>query len=168
MANNDELELPAAAVAPKRKKGRMFLIIGVVALLMLGGGGYALFAHKGKTGDAHAAQAKPEESKQELYLPLDPAFVVNFQGEQTARYLQVGVTLMAHDQKALDAAKDAQPVVRNALVLLFSNQSFTGLSDAAGKEKLQAQALAAVQKIVKQRTGTPGVQALYFTSFVMQ
>jgi flagellar FliL protein len=84
------------------------------------------------------------------------------------RYLQVGVTLMAHDQSALDTVKSVDPVVRNALVMLFSRQDYTILSDPAGKQKLQADALEAVRQIVAARTGKPGVDALYFTSFVMQ
>jgi flagellar FliL protein len=162
---NDAQETVAQAPVVKKKKGLLIVAIAVV-LLLLAGGGYALLGHRNdgdKTAKAAPAQALPEQ-----YLALDPAFVVNFRDDQSVRFLQVGVTLMAHDAAALEAAKDAQPVVRNALVMLFSNQSYAGLSDAAGKEKLQAQALAAVQKIVSERTGKPGIDALYFTSFVMQ
>jgi flagellar FliL protein len=94
--------------------------------------------------------------------------VVNFRDDQSMRFLQVGVSLMSHDAAALAAAKDAEPVIRNALVMLFSSQDYAILSDSAGKQKLQAQALAAVRKIVNDRLGRPGVEALYFTSFVMQ
>ena len=62
----------------------------------------------------------------------------------------------------------ADPVIRDALVSLFSNQEYSIVSNAAGREKLQAQALAAVRKIVQARLGRPGIDALYFTSFVMQ
>ena len=47
-------------------------------------------------------------------------------------------------------------------------QDFAIIGDAAGRQKLQADALVAVRKIVKARLGRPGVDALYFTSFVMQ
>ncbi|MEO7199808.1 MAG: flagellar basal body-associated FliL family protein [Dokdonella sp.] len=33
---------------------------------------------------------------------------------------------------------------------------------------MQASALAAVQEVVKARLGRPGIDALYFTSYVMQ
>ncbi len=165
--SNDELELPAKAAAPKKKKGKLIAIVAVVLLLVLGGAGYMfLQPHKSDAKAADSKAAKP--AAKEFYLPLEPAFVVNFTGDESVRFLQVGVTLMAHDNAALDAAKDAQPVVRNALVMLFSGQTWSGLNSADGKQKLQAQALVAVQKIVKQRTGKNGVDALYFTSFVMQ
>jgi flagellar FliL protein len=64
--------------------------------------------------------------------------------------------------------KDNDPVIRNALVILFSSQTIAELGNTAGKQKLQAQALTAVRKIVADKIGKPGVDALYFTSFVMQ
>ncbi|MGN6383255.1 MAG: flagellar basal body-associated FliL family protein, partial [Dyella sp.] len=118
--------------------------------------------------DKEAGEAKPAKTQPEYFLPLDPAFVVNFRDDDAMRYLQVGVTLMSHDQSALDTVKGVDPVVRNALVMLFSRQSYAILSDPAGKQKLQAEALEAVRKIVASRTGKPGIDALYFTSFVMQ
>ena len=37
-----------------------------------------------------------------------------------------------------------------------------------GKEKLRADALAEIQKVMKAETGKPGVESVFFTSFVMQ
>ncbi|HUH30808.1 MAG TPA: flagellar basal body-associated FliL family protein, partial [Rhodanobacter sp.] len=42
------------------------------------------------------------------------------------------------------------------------------IGSAAGRQKLQAQALVAARKVVQARLGRPGIDALYFTSFVMQ
>ena len=42
------------------------------------------------------------------------------------------------------------------------------LSSREGKEELQAEALASIQGILERETGIPGVEAVYFTSFVMQ
>ena len=59
-------------------------------------------------------------------------------------------------------------MIRDALLALFGSQNFAAMSDPAGRASLQEKALAAVQKIVKERTGSNGVDALYFTSFVIQ
>ncbi|WP_445144333.1 flagellar basal body-associated FliL family protein [Dyella sp. Tek66A03] len=166
MAQNEQgFEAPAAA-ATKRSSP----LIWVMALAVLAMAGVCAYVLMGQRHQATAEGAEPKvaESKQEQYLPLDPPFVVNFRDDQSMRFLQVGVSLMSHDAAALAAAKDAEPVIRNALVMLFSSQDYTILSDSAGKQKLQAQALAAVRKIVGDRLGRPGVEALYFTSFVMQ
>jgi flagellar FliL protein len=74
---------------------------------------------------------------------------------------------MAHDQKALDAAKASEPAVRNALVMLFSSQDAKTLISRDGKEKLRTDALDEIRKIVGERTRAP-LDAVYFTSFVMQ
>lgn len=165
-----------AVASVAQSKRRSPLVIGlVVALLAVSGVcAYTLLALRGHDKAATAAtdktgaDAAPTKTQPEYFLPLDPAFVVNFRDDQSMRYLQIGVTLMSHDQAALDTVKSVDPVVRNALVLLFSRQDYAILSDPAGKQKLQADALEAVRKIVAARTGKPGIDALYFTSFVMQ
>jgi flagellar protein FliL len=168
MAQNEQVtEAPVSSA--KKGSSKMVIVMGVALLAMAGVCAYVLLGARSAQGAAAAPEeAKAVMSKQEQYLPMDPPFVVNFRDDQSMRFLQVGVSLMSHDAAALAAAKDADPVIRNALVMLFSSQDYTILSDAAGKQKLQAQALAAVRKIVGERLGRPGIEALYFTSFVMQ
>ena len=164
-----EAEQVQVAEIPAGRPGRSRWLIGMAAALLLasGVGGYALL--KSRSHAAGAAKVEqPKLAKEELYLPLDPAFVVNFRDDESLRYLQVGVTLMSHDPDAITAAKNADPVIRDALVSLFSSKDYSIISDAAGRQKLQEQALAAVRKIVQARLDRPGIEALYFTSFVMQ
>jgi flagellar FliL protein len=148
-------------VARKKGKGRLLAVLAV-AVLAIGTGGFFLLHKKG--GEEAAKSAHHDA----LYQPLEPGFVVNFQDDRALRFLQVGITVMSHDPEAIQAVKDTDPVIRNALVMLFSGQDATTLTDAKGKQKLQAEALVAVQKIVADKTGKPGIDAVYFTSFVMQ
>lgn len=163
---DDEEQAEAPAEAPKPKRRLPLLIALAVVVLVLAGGGFFLLKARGAHGKDGAATAPV--SKLDLYLPLEPAFVVNFKDGDSLRYLQVGVTLMSHDPKAIEAAKAADPVIRDALVNLFSNQDFAVISTTKGREAMQAKALAAVRKIIQDRLGQPGIDALYFTSFVMQ
>ena len=163
MANAESLDGNETASA--KKKGGAKLYIGIAVLVLLGAGGYLYSRAPGAQPAAAVANAPKAP---ELFLPLDPAFVVNFQDQDSTRYLQVGVTVMTHDPAAVQAMKESDPVIRNALVMLFSSQTYAGLSDISGKKKLQAEALDAVRKIVADKTGKPDVDALYFTSFVMQ
>jgi flagellar FliL protein len=139
-------------------------------LIALGIGGFMLVGQRSvqakSAGGVSAAASAVNIT--DVYLPLEPAFVVNFQDDSATRYLQVGVTVMSRDPAAIQAMKDNDPVIRNALVILFSSQTIAELGNTAGKQKLQAQALGAVRKIVADKIGKPGVDALYFTSFVMQ
>ncbi|NOX91794.1 MAG: hypothetical protein GXP18_04895 [Gammaproteobacteria bacterium] len=103
-----------------------------------------------------------------IYLPIDPAFVVNFASQGKARFLQVTVEVMTRDPLMPDQIKLHMPVIRNNLMLLFSSQSYDGVSTLEGKEALREEALEVVQQILEEETGDPGVEAVYFTSFVMQ
>lgn len=181
MAQREEVAEPVVEAAPAgEKKSRMKIVIALALVLVVGAGagGWMMWgghdaptttpATKGAKGVKGVKATKVVNAQPELYLPLEPAFVVNFRDDQSMRFLQVGVTLMSHEQAALDAAKNADPVVRDALLMLFSRQDYAILSDPSGKQKLQAQALDAVRKIVGDRLGRPGIDAVYFTSFVMQ
>jgi flagellar protein FliL len=167
---------------PQSGSGKgMKIVIGAMALLLMiaiGAVSY-LLGHRSAPATSATAEATAEktdakdepaaESKghEPIYLALDPPFVVNFQSDTATRFLQVGVQLMAHDQKALDAAKASEPAVRNALVMLFSSQDAKTLISRDGKEKLRTDALDEIRKIVGERTRAP-LDAVYFTSFVMQ
>jgi flagellar protein FliL len=171
MANAESAQVETPVVVAKKNGGkRMMLIVGVVLLVVLGIGGFMLVGQrsvqaKSATGTPATALAVNTAA---VYLPLDPAFVVNFQDNDATRYLQVGVTVMSHDPAAIQAMKDNDPVIRNALVILFSSQTIAEIGNTAGKQKLQAEALTAVRTIVADKIGKHGVDALYFTSFVMQ
>ncbi|MEJ0039063.1 MAG: flagellar basal body-associated FliL family protein [Gammaproteobacteria bacterium] len=160
-----------AGVAPP-KKGKLGLLLAIVAVLVVGGGGAAAYFVLGghKDPKATAAQkAKEAEKTPALYVALDPPFVVNFEAEQLVRFLQVTVQVMSRDPVTAELIKTNDPVVRNDLLLLLGNQSYATISSRDGKEKLRQQALEAVRKVV---TGAGGkaekVEAIYFTSFVMQ
>jgi flagellar FliL protein len=157
-----------AGDAPKKKKGKLLFII--IAVLLLGGAG-AWFAFKPKpdaaSADAPAEKATPKTAA--LYYKFDPAFVVNFGGEGSARYLQVMVEAMTRDPPTLEMIKNNEPAVRNDLVLLFSSQDNASLLSPDGKEKLRNATLEIVRKIVAAEGGeAKNVENVYFTSFVIQ
>jgi flagellar protein FliL len=158
---------PAPAAAPARKKPWLLIGIAGAVLLACGGtGAWLMLAHNApkKTAAADPAPAGPP-----LYVPLDPPFVANFEGDQQVRFLQVTAQIMTHDAKTVEALKAADPIIRNDLLMLFSNQKATELATSDGKEKLRATALATVRKVLAANAGTPEkVDAVLFTTFVMQ
>jgi flagellar protein FliL len=104
-----------------------------------------------------------------LYVALDPPFVVNFEGEQLARFLQITVQVMTRDPASVELMKANDPVVRNDLLLLFANQKAEVVAARAGKERLRTDALTAIRHVVETTGGKPGsIEQVYFTSFVMQ
>ncbi len=161
--NAAEVDAPAAG----KGKTKLIIILALVTLLLAGGGVAAWFAlapHGKKNTVAKQAPLPPAQ-----YLALDPPFVVNFEADEQVRFLQVTVQLMSRDPGTIEVLKANDPVVRNDLLLLFGGQKYSVISTREGKEALRNQTLAAVRKIVAGAGGKPEkVEAVYFTSFVMQ
>jgi flagellar FliL protein len=161
---------PAADADAAPRKSKKWLIIGIAAFVVLAGGGAAAFMLMGN-GDAHGKnQAKAREPlAPPLYVALDPPFVVNFEGEQLVRFLQITVQVMTRDPASVELLKANDPVVRNDLLLLFANQKYDVVATRAGKEKLRADALTAIRHVVQSGGGkSDHIEQVYFTSFVMQ
>lgn len=120
---------------------------------------------KGKAAKAKK-DTKPKAPPQ--YLAFDPPLVVSFQDQGSMRFLQVTVETMARDEETIEAVKTHMPVIRNNLLMLLGGKAVTDLTSREGKEALRQEALSEVQKVLKDNTGKPGIEDLYFTSFVVQ
>jgi len=115
--------------------------------------------------DGHGPAAEHAES---FYLPIDPPFVVNFTHLGALRYLQISVEMMYADPKALDLVKTHMPAIRNALILLLSDQPYEKLSTLSGKEELRTEMVAAVDNIIFHDVESPPEGQIFITNFVMQ
>jgi flagellar protein FliL len=159
---------PAAEAPSAGKSTTKVVVILLLAVVLLAGGGVgAWLALAPNAKSPHAAKQQPLAPAQ--YAALDPPFVVNFQAEDQVRFLQITAQLMSRDPATLELLKANDPVVRNDLLLLFGGQKYSVISTRQGKEELREQTLAAVRKVVAAAGGKPEkVEAVYFTSFVMQ
>lgn len=153
--------------APKKGKGKLLILIAAGVLLV--GGATAFFLLRGGDKKEEAAKAAKAPVKlPSLYVPLEPPFVVNFNAG-SARFLQVTVQLMTREPEMVEFLKAHDPAIRNDLLLLLGNQQVDDLTSREGKEKLRESALQAVRKIITEEGGhADKLEALYFTSFVMQ
>ena len=171
---------PAPDAKPRSKKMILIVVAAVVVLVGAGAGAYFAFGHK---GDEQVADGKPgskEKGKGKkvevvkkkgpaIYVKLDPPFVVNFEANGVMRFLQVTVEVMTRDAHAAELVKANDPMIRNDLLLLLSNQQSGDITTLQGKEKLRADALSVVAKVVSSEGGEgKQVEQLFFTSFVMQ
>lgn len=137
-------------------------------------------AHGAKAADAHGAKpAKTHRkakvgghgeatSRAAIYQALDPPFIINFEDQGVLRYLQIGLSVMAREQQVIDAVNTNMPQIRNNLILLFGNQKLETLNGNEGRERLRTQALEQVQAVLNEEIGEPGIEAVYYTAFVMQ
>ena len=167
-ATNDEIE--EGAEAAPAKGGKKGLIIGAILLLVLAGGGFAAFKLLGGKHDPKKKEAaKKEQLLPARYVTLDPPFVVNFQAESVVRFLQITIGVMTRDLEIEKIIKDNDPRIRNDLLLILGNQNYETVSKVEGKEDLRKRCLESVRTVVADSGGEAvKVEALYFTSFVMQ
>lgn len=167
---DNELDISEEQAASSARKGMGWLAKSMIALVVLGAGGgagwYFFLAPGGE--DTEATTVAEAEHGEPLYFTLADNLVVNFKSATGTRYLQVGIDLMTYDKEALEALKQHSPVIRSNLILLLSDQSQDELMTREGKEKLRDEALAEVRAVMTELHGSPVVEALYFTTFVMQ
>lgn len=170
-----DLAVESTKVSGSSKPKLILMIAAGIVLLLAASVGTTLFIAKkffinpivGTVGNGAAtAEAKPV--KESIYVDLDPAFVVNFQDHGMIRFLQIGVQVMVNEQQTADGLKHHMPVVRNNLLLIFSSLNLASISDREGKEKLRETVLAEIRSILAERGVRGDVEAVYFTSFVMQ
>lgn len=152
----------AEAAAPKSKK-MLFIIIGAVLLLGVGGGA-AWFMTQGKADPAHAAekkQVKPE------FVVID-AFTVNLQPENGEQYLQIQFTLEVAGLEQVEVIKTNMARVRSRVLLLLSAKKASELSTVEGKNLLSKEIIAAVKQPFSKDAKPQEVTDVLFTSFIIQ
>lgn len=159
----------------KGGSGKKTLILALVGLLVLGGAtaGSLYFMgvldFGGGASTEEVEDVKADKGKKEpIYYSFEQPFTVNFETQSGLRFLQVNVELMSYDQGAIDALGSHLPVIKNNIILLFSNQSYGTLITREGKDQLRQDTLTEIQGILKKYYGKPGIEEVYFTSFVMQ
>jgi flagellar FliL protein len=150
------------------QKKLIIIIAGVVLLLAVGlGVGWFFIGGDEASTDETAAEVV-EERRPALYHPLNPVFVVNLPPGGKAKMLQIGVQVMARDPALIAFIKHNDPMVRHNLLSLFGNQQDAVLRDRKGKEKLQVDVFKTINQILKDQKGPGEIEAVFFTSFVMQ
>jgi flagellar FliL protein len=163
-------EIGEGAAAAPEKGGMNGLIISLLLLLVLGGGGFAAFKLLGDKADPKKKEAAAKhEQLPARYVTLDPPFVVNFEAESIVRFLQITIGVMTRDEQVERMIQENDPRIRNDLLLILGNQNYEAVSKLEGKEELRKRCLESVRAVVADSGGDgTKVEALYFTSFVMQ
>lgn len=131
------------ASAPKKGKGKLFLIAGLVVLLAAGGGGAWFFLKGSKAPVDETAEAKPKPKAAAIFEKLEP-FVVNL--ADRGRYLQVAMELKVADAKIGEQIKKLLPEIRNGILLVLSGKRADEVSSAEGKLRLQLEIRHAANK----------------------
>ncbi|MFQ5609564.1 MAG: flagellar basal body-associated protein FliL [Woeseiaceae bacterium] len=176
---NEAVETETEETAPEQSGGKM-------KMLMFAGAGLTLLVIGIFAGPAvmnlispPEEEAAPEESAEiaevtdgpPIYQSLHPPLVVNFRDESgDAHFMQITMEVMAREQTVINTVRDNMAVIRNALILLYGGSVYEDIQAREGKEKMLADGLAEIRRVMKETTGesVDDVEALYFTALVIQ
>lgn len=148
------------------KKKLIMVIVAVLVLLIGAGVGAFLFL------GAEEAPLSPEEKQAQLekqakqvgpMVNID-TFIVNILDDQQNRYLKAALTLELSSQEASLEVGERMPQLKDAILLLLSNKTYSELSDLQGKIQLRAELLNKLNSILLQGK----IKHIYFTEFVVQ
>ena len=111
-----------------------------------------------------------EAEVQAIYLPIKPAFVVNYGGAGRLRYIKTDVSVRVADIAAANAVRFHMPYVRNSLLMLLASQTSEIVSSQEGKEKIRRDALKEIRDIIETEESLPrsDVVEVFFNNFIVQ
>jgi len=183
MAAEKELEIGDGG----NKKKKM-IIIAAAAVVLLGGGAAAFMMMGGDpppaaeapaegapaaegaapAADGAAPAAGGPEVGSALYVGMPRPFVFNVAGANRDRLVQIKAQLLVRGTQNEETAKQHIPLIESTMLRTFSKANADELVTAAGKETIKAAALKDVQEALKGVAGSPVVEEILFTGFVMQ
>jgi flagellar FliL protein len=167
---------PAAEPIAPKKKSKVLLL--VLVMVLLGGIGAAAWyfwpghedpAAPNKSAAGKAAVAKVASSKPRTYVPLEP-FTVNLQREdsQSSAMLQTGLSLKLTDETLAVPIKLQMTEIRSRILLLLTGKTASELATPEGKKKLAEELAREVVQALPAGTAATGLEAVLFTSFLIQ
>lgn len=183
MAAEKELEIGDGG-----KKKKKMIIIAAAAVVLLGGGGAAFMMMGGDPPPAAEATAEGAPAAEgaapaadgaapagggaevgsALYVGMPRPFVFNVAGANRDRLVQIKAQLLVRGTQNEETAKQHIPLIESTMLRTFSKANADELVTAAGKETIKAAALKDVQEALKGVAGSPVVEEILFTGFVMQ
>jgi flagellar protein FliL len=140
-----------------RTRGRsLILILIVVVVLAGGGGGFAYLKLR-----PHKKAKVPEVT----FVVTLADLTVNLADKGRSRFLTASLGLNLSGEKPEEVAKDREPQIRDAVIMVMSSYSYPQLLSDAGKKKLKGAVAGAVTEALVEDKTT--VKEVLFTSFVM-
>lgn len=154
-------------------KKKLIIIVAAIVLLIAIAAGAAFFLMSGDDEEAEAADGEVAEVVAEVTLPaqyikLKPRFIVNYNVGTRQRFLQTSIEIMTRSQGVVDAVELHNPMLRNDIVRILSEQDFKNLRTPEGRSDLKNMLQEQIVAVLKAEADVEGVEAVLFTDFVMQ
>ncbi len=104
-----------------------------------------------------------------IYISVDPAFVINLDDRGKMRFLQMQIEVMTRNPDVDELMEKFATRIRNDLILAFGTLTMDDIRQTEGKTSLQKKALTTINSVLSEEAKIKnGVEAVYFTKFVVQ
>ncbi len=143
------------------RRVRALALAFAVCLLMATASPVALASEEGEGGGTGAGDTP-------LYVKVRPDIVVNLKGPVARDFLMVSTTLRAVDYDAVDALRYHMGGIRHQLILLLSEQTRERMLTVEGKIAMREAALERLQGFLESETGSPLIDAVFLSDFVIE
>ena len=116
------------------------------------------------------AEEAEEGAAKVSYITLSPPFVGNYglNGSSKLKVYKADISLRVSGAEAAKAVKANDPLIRNQLVGLFTQQTSESLGSVEAKEKLRQEALKQIRQVMTDETGKPMIDDLLFNNLIVQ
>jgi flagellar FliL protein len=182
MAKNDVQADGDELAPPKRGKRLLRLVIVTILLFCLLAGGYMAAAYfvklppfepKGPTPEEIAAQqaakrAHEAERTRDIYISFDQPFTFNLSYAGRAHAAQLDAVLVVSGPDNEKLAKKHLALLNSTTLGVLSKQSYNTLLMPSGRERLKIELLDALRGKMSEVAGSPVVEQVLVTGFVMQ
>lgn len=165
--NQDTQDEAEEATSGGKKNIIIFAIVLVVAIgASVGGTMFFL----GGSEEPEVVEATPAVNKPTtaIYHNMRPPYVINYLTGSKPRYLQAEFTVMARDEKTIEAVILHMPLIRSQVVSYLTEQNFLELQTQEGKEAVRSGIVDVVNRVLSTYEVQPGIESALFTNFVLQ
>lgn len=112
--------------------------------------------------------SETKEVEGSIYIPMQPAFVVNYGGAGRLKYLKTELSLRVNDVYTAAAVRHHMPLLRNAMVMLFSRQTEDAITTQQGVTQLRETAKAEIIALLESEQAEHDVLEVYFNNLIVQ
>lgn len=84
------------------------------------------------------------------------------------RFLMIEIELMSRRDDTFSRVEQYEPRIRNDLLLFLSKLDREAIATVEQRQKIQEEAMAVINDVLKTESGKGGIDAVYFTKFVVQ
>lgn len=116
-----------------------------------------------------ASASAEEEANYPRYYVLKPSFITNVKSRGGGdAYAKISVSIMGRDSQTIHDLRANDPMIRNALIMLFTDKYRSHLQTAKGREALREEAQEVVQEVLINEGITGRIDRVLFIHFIVE